>query len=88
MLAQAGRLDAYTLTDRATAEAKLPKQSRVLMRNVPILHSAYVVALLEYSGPTPSSEWFVEWVMSSRGREFVRDLRGANVPRLYLPGER
>ncbi len=90
VLTHAAGLDAYTVTDRATAEAKLPKQSRVLMRNVPILHSEYVVAQLETANDSSSksAEWFVEWVMSTRGREFVNELHSSTVPKLYLPGGR
>ena len=88
VLAQAGALSAYTVTDRATAEATLPKQLKVLMRDGPILHSAYVIALLDdsESAPPKSSEWFVEWVMSTRGRDFIHELHSSTVPRLYLPG--
>lgn len=86
VLAQAARFDAYTITDRATAEARLPAHTRVLLGDVPMLSSTYVIALLEYpqTARNRNAEWLVEWMMSYRGREVVQSLRSASVPKLYL----
>jgi tungstate transport system substrate-binding protein len=86
MLAQAAHFDAYTITDLATAEARLPAASKILLRGVPILRSTYIIALLEYdTARNRNAEWFVEWMMSYRGREVVQGLRSASAPKLYLP---
>lgn len=87
VLAQADRLNAYTITDRATAELRLPVKSRVLLRGGPILHNEYVIALLEYDEArrNRNAEWMMEWAMSYRGRDAVQTLRSPTLPRLYLP---
>lgn len=89
-LAQAARFDAYTITDRATAETRLPKKARILLRDDPILSTTYVIAELEYPQVmrNRNADWLVEWMMSDRGREVVQSLRSASVPKLYLPGGR
>ena len=87
-LAQAARFDAYTLTDRATAEGRLPATFSVLMRDVPILHNEYVMAELEYeqSRRNRNAEWLMEWAMSVEARDVVQSMRSANLPRLFLAG--
>lgn len=87
VLETAAKLGAYTLTDRATADAH-PSSLNLLLRDVPQLHFNYEVALLRSAETRTdrNAAWFVEWLMSYRGREGVRNFRGP-LPRLYLPGE-
>ena len=83
VLAEASKLGAYTIVDRASAEKSMPRRYRILLRDVPPLHTAYSVALLA-PATNRDAEWFVEWLMSYRGREVLGTVRGA---RLVLPEE-
>lgn len=70
-------IDAYTLTDRPTAEANHSRRISILLRDLPVLRHEYTIALLSPAAVTPSrnAAWFVEWVMSYRGRDVVRAMR-------------
>ncbi len=82
MLATASRLGAYTILDRASAATRMPRGYKILLHDVPPLHTTYVVALLPSATPHKDAEWFVEWVMSFRGRDAVESIPG---PKLVLP---
>ena len=73
----AARLHAYTIADR-TEDSKLT----ILMREKPLLHTDYVVALLPSRRPLANTdaEWFVKWLMSFRGREAVLAFKQLQVP--------
>ncbi len=85
VLSTAARLQAYTVMDRASVDANRPKQLAVLVRDVPMLHCSYVVALLPSKDQNRDAEWLVEWVMSYRGRGVVEGLRSPMIPKLFLP---
>ena len=88
-LKAAERMDAYTLADRATVEKAAPKNLRVLLREKPLLHEEYVVALLQSDRRTFSrdAEWFVQWLMSYRGRESLLEIQRRSLPSLNVPGQ-
>ncbi len=86
VLGKAARLQAYTVMDRANVEASRPRNLTVLLRDVPMLHWSYVAALLPSEGrQNRDAEWFVEWLMSYRGREVIDTLANPEIPKLYLP---
>ncbi|HSP16803.1 MAG TPA: hypothetical protein VLV78_18805 [Thermoanaerobaculia bacterium] len=85
VLATAARLQAYTVLDRASVVAGKPAQLAVLGHDIPMLHYAYIVALLQSNRQNRDAEWLVEWVMSYRGREVVENLQSPVIPKLYLP---
>ena len=87
VLLTSANLAAYTIASRAASDAKPQKNLKVLLREAPMLHDPYVVALLRAKSTRRgrSSEWFVQWVMSYRGREALRNLRGPGLPKLYPP---
>ncbi len=84
VVATAAKLGAYTIVDRASAETRLPRRFTILLRDKPPLHKTYIVALLQSPVPNRDAEWFVEWLMSDRGRDAVETMKN---PKLYLPEE-
>lgn len=88
-LAAAAKLAAYTIADRGSVEANPGKGLAVLLRDVPMLHNSYVIVLLPAPDRTQNRDttWFVEWLMSFRGREAVQNLRDPALPRLYPPDQ-
>ncbi len=82
-------MQAYTLSDRLTAESSRNGHLDVLVRGVPMLRFEYVVALLgpSSSGGSRDETWFVEWVMSYRGRDVVRSMREREQRAFFVPGE-
>jgi ABC-type tungstate transport system permease subunit len=88
-LTATARMSAYTLSDRATVERVASKRLHVLLREKPLLHETYVVALLQSDRRTFSrdAEWFVQWLMSYRGRETLLQIKEASLPSLTVPGQ-
>lgn len=88
-LTAAARMGAYTLSDRATVESVATKRLRVLLRDKALLHESYVVALLPSDRRTPNrdAEWFVQWLMSYRGREALLEMGKKTMPSLSVPGQ-
>ncbi len=84
VLAEASKRGAYTLTDRATADAVRPEHLRVLLRGVPMLANDFTIILLQQPNVTKDATWFVEWVMSFRGRDAIDSYRVNGQRRLYL----
>ena len=82
--------DAYTIVDRGAAASNRRRHLEVLLEKTPLLHYEYVVLLLRPQGEIASrnESWFVEWVMSFRGREIVRGTRERGERPVYAPGER
>jgi len=87
---EAARIPAYTLTERATYEQTPHRNVDILVRNVPMLHHNYTIALLQSPDEVAPRNrgWLIEWVMSYRGREFIRSINEPGVPHFYVPGER
>ncbi len=84
-LALAGRLPAYTITDRATFESAGRKLGLVsLLEGTAMLHNDYTVLLLTPPAKNQNAEWFVQWLMSYRGREVVDGYRFDGGRRFFL----
>lgn len=76
VLAESARRGAYTLTDRATFErSRVSGKLELLMQNAPLLHNDVTVALLSVPGRNANADWFIQWLMSYRGRELVDGYR-------------
>ena len=88
-LRAAARMSAYTLADRVTVERVATKRLRVLLREKPMLHDTYVVALLQSDKKTFSrdAEWFVQWLMSYRGRQTLLEIQRKRLPSLTVQGQ-
>ncbi len=74
-LDQANRLDAYTITDRATIASVKATRLAPLLEGTPMLHNDYTAVLLTAPEKNRNAEWFMQWLMSYRGREAVEDYR-------------
>lgn len=79
------RRRAYALVDIA-ALAAVPGSDRpaVLLEGTPLLRNDYSVLLLSRR-KARNAEWFVQWVMSYRGRETVEQHRIDGKKRLFVP---
>jgi len=85
VLAEASRRGAYTLTDRATFEAAGKDLDLVpLLQRTPLLHHDLTLLLLATPKRNQNAEWFVEWVMSYRGREAIERYRYDDGRRLFF----
>ena len=83
VLREASRRGAYTLTDRATFERARNDIALVsLLERTPLLHND--VTMLLSPSPRPDAEWFVQWVMSYRGRDAIQRYRYGDEQRLFL----
>jgi tungstate transport system substrate-binding protein len=76
-LDKASRLRAYTVSHPEAVRAVGKLELKILKRDVAMLSHSYVVLLLRPKKSDRNNQWFVEWMMSYRGREAVRALRGA-----------
>ena len=85
VLREASRLNAYTLTDRATFES-IRKDVRLvpLLQGTPLLHNDVAILLIGRGQARPDAEWFVQWVMSYRGREEIDRYRYQGGRRLFV----
>lgn len=76
VLREASRRSAYTLTDRSTFESAGPKVRLVpLLQGTPMLHNDLLVVLARPARRHPNAEWFVQWLMSYRGRDSIERYR-------------
>lgn len=83
-LDEAERLEAYTITDRATIESNNTGSLGPLLEGTPMLHNDYSVVLLVPPAKNRNAEWFVQWLMSYRGREAVEGYRFEGGRRFFL----
>lgn len=85
VLEEASRRRAYTLTDRSTFEAAGKAVDLVpLLQGTPMLHNDLVLLLLHAPERNPNAEWFVQWVMSYRGRDAIERHRYDGGRRLFV----
>ncbi len=85
VLQEASRRSAYTLTDRSTFENAGRKVDLVpLLRGTALLHNHLSVLLMRPQRRHPNAEWFVQWVMSHRGRDAIERYRFEGDRRLFL----
>jgi tungstate transport system substrate-binding protein len=72
VLREASRRSAYTITDRSTFEAAGTTSKLVpILQHTPLLHHHVEVLLARGERPHRNAEWFVQWVMSHRGRDII-----------------
>jgi tungstate transport system substrate-binding protein len=89
VLREASRLGAYTLTDRSTFESAGTRVDLVpLLQGTPMLHNDVAVLLIRGTRPHRNAEWFVQWVMSYRGRDAIDRYRYDGEHRLFLSEKR
>jgi tungstate transport system substrate-binding protein len=85
VLREASRRGAYTLTDRATFERARGNINLVpLLQRTPLLHNDVTVLLSASSTPRPNTDWFVQWIMSYRGREAIQQFRYGDGQRFFF----
>lgn len=84
VLQEASRRGAYTLTDRSTFE-RAGKDVRLvpLLQGTPMLHNDLLV-ILARGARHPNAEWFVQWLMSYRGRDEIERYRYDGERRFFL----
>ncbi len=87
-LDEANRLDAYTITDRATIATVKASRLEPLLEGVPMLHNDYTAVLLTAPEKNRNAEWFMQWLMSYRGRDAVEDYRFDGGRRFFLAEQR
>jgi len=72
VLQEASRRGAYTITDRSTYEAAGATSKLVpILQRTPLLHHHVEVLLGRSERRHRNAEWFVQWVMSHRGRDII-----------------
>jgi len=72
VLQEASRRSAYTITDRSTFEAAGRTSKLVpILQRTPLLHHHIEVLLARGERRHRNAEWFVQWVMSHRGRDII-----------------
>ena len=85
VLREASRRGAYTITDRATFERARGEIDLVpLLQRTPLLHNDVTVLLSASSSPRPNADWFVQWIMSYRGREAIQRYRYGDGQRFFF----
>lgn len=85
VLEEASRRQAYTLTDRSTlARAGSSIKLVPLLQGTPMLRNDLTVLLARTERPHRNAEWFVQWVMSYRGRDTIDRHRYDGERRLFL----
>lgn len=85
VLEEATRRGAYTVTDRATFEAAGKEVTLVpLLQGTPLLHNDLTLLLLRTPKRNQNAEWFVQWVMSYRGRDAIERYRYDGGRRLFV----
>jgi tungstate transport system substrate-binding protein len=84
VLEEASRRSAYTITDRSTFEAAGPKSRLVpILQRTPLLHHHIEMLLTRSERRHRNAEWFVQWVMSYRGRDIIERHRFDGGRRLF-----
>ena len=85
VLRESDRRDAYTITDRATFARTRRLGLVPLLERTPMLHNDYSITLVERGRDhRQNGEWFVQWVMSFRGREAIEGYRFDGDRRLFV----
>lgn len=85
VLRESSRRGAYTLTDRATFERARREVDLVpLLQRTPLLHNDVTVLLSASSSSRPNADWFVQWIMSYRGRDAIQRYRYGADQRLFV----
>lgn len=85
VLQEASRRNGYTLTDRATFEAAGRKVDlEPLLQGTPLLHNDLMVVLARPKRRHANAEWFVQWLMSHRGRDAVDRYRYHGGRRFFM----
>lgn len=75
----------YALVDRAALASLGTLHSVVLLENTPLLRNDYVILLTGGRKPERNADWFVQWVMSYRGRDIVEHYRVNGEKRFSVP---
>jgi hypothetical protein len=55
-----------------------------LLQRTPLLRSDVVVLLSASPTPRPNADWYVQWIMSIRGRDAIQRYRYGDDQRLFL----
>jgi tungstate transport system substrate-binding protein len=85
VLEEASRSGAYTITDRSTLEAVGAKNRLVpILERTPLLHHHLEMLLTHGGRRHRNAEWFVQWVMSYRGREIIERHRFDDARRWFV----
>jgi tungstate transport system substrate-binding protein len=85
VLLEASRRSAYTITDRSTFEAAGAKSKLVpILQHTPLLHHHIEMLLTRGERRHRNAEWFVQWVMSYRGREIIERHRYDGARRWFV----
>lgn len=84
VLEEASRRGAYTLTDRATFQAARKVDLVPLLQGTPMLSNELTLLLLHSPDRNPNADWFVQWVMSFRGRDAIERYRYDGGRRLFF----
>jgi tungstate transport system substrate-binding protein len=85
VLRESSNRGAYTLTDRATFERVRDEIALVpLVQRTPLLHNDVTVLLSASTSPRPNADWFVQWMMSCRGRDAIQRYRFGADQRLFV----
>lgn len=85
VLKEASRRGAYTLTDRATFEAAASDVELIpLLAATPMLHNDLTLLLIRQPKPNRNADWFVQWVMSYRGRDAIERYRYEGGRRFFI----
>ncbi|HEX7151699.1 MAG TPA: hypothetical protein VF618_09445 [Thermoanaerobaculia bacterium] len=61
---------AYTIIDRS---APVPKELKVLLQGTPLLRNDYTAMLMTRKRKPRNAEWFMQWLMSYRGRAVIAE---------------
>ncbi|HYC89086.1 MAG TPA: chloride channel protein [Thermoanaerobaculia bacterium] len=84
-LEEASRRGAYTITDRSTFEAARATNKLVpILQRSPLLHHHIEMLLARGERRHRNAEWFVQWVMSHRGRDIVERHRFDGARRWFV----
>ncbi len=85
VLQESSRRGAYTLTDRATFEpARRDLKLVPIVQHTPMLHDHVEILLPRAKRRHQNAEWFVQWVMSFRGREVIERVRYQGGRRFFV----
>jgi tungstate transport system substrate-binding protein len=85
VLQESSRRRAYTITDRATFENAGGNLDLVpIAQQTPLLHDRVDILLPQPKRRHRNAEWFVQWVMSYRGRDVIDRARYADGRRFFV----
>lgn len=85
VLAEASRRGAYTLTHRSTFDdAGASVKLVALLEGTPMLHNDYAALLVTPPTRNRNAQWFMQWLMSYRGRETIERYRFGEGRRFFV----